>query len=74
LLEQLIGTDLGPSLSSHLARNATQEQYAEFLMHRSVYHLKEADPHSFGIPRLGGTPKAALVEVQADEYGGGRPE
>jgi Iron-containing redox enzyme len=74
VLEQLIGTDLGPSLSSHLARNATQEQYAEFLMHRSVYHLKEADPHSFGIPRLGGTPKAALVEVQADEYGGGRPE
>ncbi len=27
-----------------------------------------------GIPRLAGAPKAALVEVQADEYGGGRAE
>jgi hypothetical protein len=39
-----------------------------------VYHLKEADPHTFAIPRLHGEPKAALVEIQADEYGGGRPE
>lgn len=43
-------------------------------MHRSVYHLKEADPHTFGIPRLRGHAKAALVEIQADEYGGGRAE
>jgi len=26
------------------------------------------------IPRLAGAPKTALVEVQADEYGGGRAE
>jgi hypothetical protein len=26
------------------------------------------------IPRLHGVPKAALIEIQADEYGGGRPE
>ena len=43
-------------------------------MHRSAYQLKEADPHSWALPRLSGPPKAALVEVQADEYGGGRPE
>ena len=43
-------------------------------MHRSAYQLKEADPHSWAIPRLSGAPKAALVEIQADEYGGGRPE
>ncbi len=43
-------------------------------MHRSAYQLKEADPHSWAIPRLSGPPKAALVEIQADEYGGGRPE
>ena len=42
--------------------------------HRSAYQLKEADPHSWAIPRLSGPPKAALVEIQADEYGGGRPE
>ena len=33
---------------------------------------KEADPHSWALPRLSGPPKAALVEIQADEYGGGR--
>lgn len=64
----------GPALSSHLARRATREQYAEFVIHRSIYHLSEADPHSWVIPRLGGAPKVALVEIQADEYGGGRPE
>src|SRR5699024_3297041 len=31
-------------------------------------------PHSWAIPRLHGRAKAALVEIQADEYGGGRPE
>jgi hypothetical protein len=39
-----------------------------------VYELKEADPHSWAIPRLSGRAKAALVEIQADEYGGGRPD
>lgn len=43
-------------------------------MYRSVYYLKEADPQSWAIPRLAGRAKAALVEVLADEYGGGRPE
>jgi hypothetical protein len=42
--------------------------------HRSLYQLKEADPHSWAIPRLGGAAKAALLEVQNDEYGGGRPD
>jgi pyrroloquinoline quinone (PQQ) biosynthesis protein C len=44
------------------------------LVHKSAYQLKEADPHSFAIPRLSGRAKVALVEVQFDEYGGGRPE
>jgi hypothetical protein len=70
----LVDADDGPSLSEYLARTATEEQFREFLMHRSLYHLKEADPHSWAIPRLAGAPKAALVEIQADEYGGGRPE
>ena len=74
MLVTLVDTDDSPSLSRYLARTATVDQYAEFLVHRSIYHLKEADPHSWAIPRLGGGPKAALVEVPADEYGGGRPE
>lgn len=64
----------GPDLARYLAREASGEQFAEYLAHRSVYQLKEADPHSFGIPRLDGAVKTALVEIQADEYGGGRPE
>ena len=43
-------------------------------MHRSAYQLKEADPHSWALPRLTGAPKAAMVEIQADEYGGGDVE
>lgn len=62
------------TLSRFLERTATLEQFREFLIHRSAYHLKEADPHSFAIPRLSGAAKTAIAEIQADEYGGGRPE
>jgi hypothetical protein len=61
----------GPSLSGYIRGRATWEQFREFATHRSVYHLREADPHTFAIPRLGGDAKAALIEVQIDEYGGG---
>lgn len=64
----------GPSLARYVAKRASVEQAREFLMQRSIYTLREADPHSWAIPRLTGRPKAALVEIQSDEYGGGRPE
>lgn len=70
----LAAEDDGPSLSRYLARKATPEQGREFFLQRSVYTLREADPHSWAIPRLTGRAKAALVEIQSDEYGGGRPE
>jgi hypothetical protein len=70
----LTAPDHGPSLSRFVAKEADVDQVRELLCHRSVYQLKEADPHTWAIPRLEGPPKAALVEVQADEYGGGRPE
>ncbi len=73
-LAELAATDMGPSLAAFLQRKATLEQFREFVMHRSIYHLKEADPHTWAIPRVHGRTKAALVEIQADEYGGGRPE
>ncbi len=73
-LFELTGDGKRPALASYLARQGTVEQYRELLMHRSPYHLKEADPHTWAIPRLTGRAKAALVEVQADEYGGGRAE
>ena len=47
-------TDEAPSLSRHLEREGTLEQYREFAAHRSAYQLKEADPHSWALPRLSG--------------------
>ncbi|MBT0994512.1 iron-containing redox enzyme family protein [Cellulomonas sp. DKR-3] len=64
----------GPSLSRYVARSADAEQARELVVHRSLYQLAEADPHTWAIPRLSGRAKAALVEIQADEYGGGDPE
>jgi hypothetical protein len=73
-LMTLVAADDGPSLSRHLAGSGTLDEFREFVVHRSAYHLKEADPHTWAIPRLSGGAKAALVEIQADEYGGGREE
>lgn len=74
LLFRLEAGDDGVSLSRQIEIEAGIEEFREFVVHRSLYQLKEADPHSWAIPRLSGAPKAALLEVQADEYGGGRPE
>jgi hypothetical protein len=63
-----------PSVSMWIERDADVEQVREFAVHRSAYQLKEADPHSWALPRLSGKPKAALAEIQFDEYGGGRAE
>jgi hypothetical protein len=73
-LHALVAADDSPPLSRFVETRATLEQVRELLVHRSAYQLKEADPHSWAIPRLSGPSKAALVEVQADEYGGGRAE
>lgn len=72
-LFSLTAEDGGPSLSRYIAKKAGDEQLREFVIQRSIYTRKEADPHSWAIPRLTGRAKAALVEVQSDEYGGGRP-
>lgn len=73
-LFRLEAADEGVSLSRHLETMADLEQFREFVVHRSLYQLKESDPHSWAIPRLTGPAKTALLEVQSDEYGGGRPE
>lgn len=69
----LAEADTGPSLSRYFVKKATATQAQEMLIQRSAYTLREADPHSWAIPRLDGRAKAALVEIQSDEYGGGRP-
>jgi heme oxygenase-like protein len=67
-VEPVDGT--GPSY--YLRDTGTWEQMREYFVHRSLYHLKEADPHAFAIPRLIGQAKASFVAVEFDEYGGGR--
>ena len=64
----------GPAVARYLHRDATLEQFREFLVHRSIYHLKESDPTAWAVPRITGAPKAALAELLYDEYGGGRAE
>lgn len=61
----------GPPLASTVARIGGRGHLAEFAVHRSAYQLKEADAHTFAIPRLQGPGRAAMIEIQADEYGGG---
>ncbi|MGI8686345.1 MAG: iron-containing redox enzyme family protein [Acidimicrobiales bacterium] len=63
----------GPSPSRYLDEQGSVAQLREVLVHRSIYQRKEADAHTFAIPRLRGAAKSAMVTIQADEYGAGRP-
>ncbi len=78
-----VGAVLGPLLrepvqgsgpSWHLAASGQWWQLREYVAHRSVYHLKEADPQAWVVPRLEGQAKAAFVTVQHDEYGAGHAD
>jgi hypothetical protein len=73
-LRAIADADDAPPVSRFIEARASLDHVLEFLTHRSAYQLKEADPHSFALPRLTGGPKAAAVEIQADEYGGGRAD
>ncbi|CAN5279205.1 hypothetical protein BH24ACT9_BH24ACT9_01080 [soil metagenome] len=50
-----------PGVSHHLRRNGELWQMREYVVMRSLYHLKDADPQAFVIARLDGPAKAALV-------------
>jgi heme oxygenase-like protein len=62
----------GDGPTHYLRDHGTWEQMREYFVHRSLYHLKEGDPHAWAIPRLTGQAKASFVAVEFDEYGGGR--
>ena len=72
IVERIAAFD-GPSLSSYVLEHASPEILREFAIHRSAYQLKEADPHTFALPRVHGAAKAAFVTIQMDEYGNGEP-
>jgi hypothetical protein len=61
----------GPS--AHLLHHPNRAWLRELVAHRSMYHLKEADPQAFVLPRLSGAAKALVAGVEFDEYGGGNP-
>jgi Iron-containing redox enzyme len=71
LLVEVVDAD---GISHYLRRGGQLWQLREYVMHRSLYHLKEADPQAWVIPRLHGSAKAALVTVEHDEYGSGNPK
>ena len=72
-LRSLLDEEGGPSLSTYMSERGTEETLREFVIHRSIYQRKEADPHTWVIPRVRNRAKSALVHLQSDEYGGGRP-
>ncbi|MFJ3233815.1 iron-containing redox enzyme family protein [Streptomyces sp. NPDC086787] len=71
-LEPVDGDECG--VSHFLRDTGTIEQFREYAAMRSLYHLKEADPHAWVIPRLHGRAKAGMVAVEFDEFGAGRAE
>lgn len=73
LVQMTIGDGVSP-VATFLRRRATREEFGDYLAERAIYHLRESDPQSFVLPRIEGAAKAALAELQYDEYGGGRPD
>lgn len=69
-----ISNQPGPPLSRYLRDKATLAEMRDYVIQRSAYQLKEADPHAWAIPRMTGRAKAALLEVEFDEFGSGRAE
>ncbi|GAA2573108.1 MULTISPECIES: iron-containing redox enzyme family protein [Streptomyces] len=64
----------GEGVSHFLRDEGELWQLREYAAQRSLYHLKEADPHAWVLPRLWGRAKAAMAAVEFDEYGGGRAD
>ncbi|KOU61802.1 hypothetical protein ADK57_26940 [Streptomyces sp. MMG1533] len=74
LAELLVEPVDGTGVSHYLRKEGELWQLREYAAQRSLYHLKEADPHAWVLPRLWGRAKAGMAAVEFDEYGGGRPD
>ncbi len=73
-VDEMLACFDGPSLSQFVLERGDLTHFQEFMIHRSAYQLKEADPHTMGMARLApGRRKSAFVEIQFDEYGAGEP-
>ncbi|CAN5216519.1 iron-containing redox enzyme family protein [soil metagenome] len=68
---ETVATWPSPPLARTVEEHGQRWQVQEFAVHRSAYQLKEADAHTWAIPRLKGPGRSAMVRIQADEYGVG---
>ncbi|MFJ8636292.1 iron-containing redox enzyme family protein [Streptomyces sp. NPDC093568] len=71
---QVEPVDGSGSVSHFLRDQGSLGHLRDYAALRSLYHLKEADPHAWVIPRLHGRAKAAMVAVEFDEFGAGRAD
>jgi hypothetical protein len=74
LAELLVEPVEGSGVTHFLRDEGELWQLREYAAQRSLYHLKEADPHAWVLPRLAGRAKAAMAAVEFDEFGGGRAD
>ncbi|MEU2133980.1 iron-containing redox enzyme family protein [Streptomyces sp. NPDC018352] len=74
LAELLVEPVDGGGVPEFLREHGTLRHLREYAMQRSLYHLKEADPHAWVLPRLSGRAKAGMAAVEYDEFGGGRAD
>ncbi|MET7365776.1 iron-containing redox enzyme family protein [Streptomyces sp. NPDC005566] len=64
----------GTGLSWFLQDRGELRHMRAYAVQRSLYHLKEADPHAWVLPRLSGRAKAGMAAIEYDEFGGGRAD
>lgn len=74
LAELLVEPVNGGGVPEFLREHGTLRHLREYAVQRSLYHLKEADPHAWVLPRLSGRAKAGMAAVEYDEFGGGRAD
>lgn len=73
-LTKLLRAGGGDGVAGHLETDGSPREFADYFAARSIYHLKEGDPHAWVIPRLPAAAKAPFVAVEFDEFGGGHPD
>ncbi|MFI0941538.1 iron-containing redox enzyme family protein [Streptomyces sp. NPDC021020] len=64
--------DTSGSVAHHVQHHGDLDVFRQYAALRSLYHLKEADPHAWVLPRLHGEAKAAMAAIEYDEFGAGR--
>ncbi|MFJ8752478.1 iron-containing redox enzyme family protein [Streptomyces sp. NPDC102441] len=64
----------GSGVSWFLQDRGELRHLREYAVQRSLYHLKEADPHAWVLPRLSGRAKAGMAAIEYDEFGAGRAD